>query len=177
MRFFKYLIICTILFSISECSTLNQSNDTGYFDFDKAIHYKIEYSSLKMHQIRKKKDKTEEDILLLGIYYDTLYDSINKNSVFNNLETLGYRKNEISTKKNKKLKEIFKNRNLKKGYTYTCIPEFKDIIIFKKRQELVGVAKIAFECKKNRILGSKTNTFDFGQKGNYEKLQKILHEK
>ena len=43
--------------------------------------------------------------------------------------------------------------------------------------KITGFAKICFECNQSHIIGSKSDTKNFGQGQDYEKLGKILESK
>ena len=55
-----------------------------------------------------------------------------------------------------------------------CIPVFRDILIFKKNNKSIGIAKICFECEKSHIVGTNKNIENFGQCGDFSKLMNIL---
>ena len=55
-----------------------------------------------------------------------------------------------------------------------CIHVYRDILIFKKEGKVIGTAKICFDCMSKQIKGTTANTENFGQDGDYEKLEKIL---
>ena len=40
----------------------------------------------------------------------------------------------------------------------------------------MGTAKICFSCNANQIKGTNANTENFGQEGDFEKLEKILRK-
>ena len=72
------------------------------------------------------------------------------------------------------INKIFVEKTVNKSMDYACPADYRDILIFKNKNKTVGIAKICFECFKNQILGTKANTENFGQDGDYEKLEKLL---
>jgi hypothetical protein len=60
--------------------------------------------------------------------------------------------------------------------SYTrCSPTFRDVLVFKKDDSIVGFAKICFGCRKIVLIGCEPPSAHFGQKGEYEKLYQTLH--
>ena len=52
---------------------------------------------------------------------------------------------------------------------------YRDILVFKKENKTVGVAKVCFGCSQSIITGTKLNTQEFGQSGDYGRLKKLLY--
>ena len=57
-----------------------------------------------------------------------------------------------------------------------CDAFYRAILIFKKKDKVVGVSKICFDCGLNWTIGSERNVMLFGQEGDYEKLEKLLQK-
>lgn len=56
-----------------------------------------------------------------------------------------------------------------------CIPIYRDILIFKKNNSVVGISKVCFDCNMNYTLGSKTDVEIYNNSNDYEKLEKLLY--
>jgi hypothetical protein len=56
-----------------------------------------------------------------------------------------------------------------------CIPAYRDILIFRKRGEIVGISKVCLDCWKNQTHGTVNNRLGIDQHENYGKLQEILY--
>ena len=111
----------------------------------------------------------------MGIILGKIPKSITDTSFINNLETFGYTKSKIDEKKFNEIDEIFTEKKHSESYATACIYIYRDILIFKKKSKIIGIAKICFGCDANIIVGTKSNTEEFGMSGDYEKLSKILY--
>ena len=76
----------------------------------------------------------------------------------------------------KAIDEIFTEKKHAEYYEFACIPIFRDVLIFKNKSKVVGIAKICFTCNNSVIVGTNANTEEFGMSGDYEKLSEILYE-
>ena len=90
------------------------------------------------------------------------------------MEKINFQKSEIDKSKFGEINKIFVEKTVNQIADYACIAVYRDILIFKKQNKTVGIAKICFECFKKQIIGTNANTENFGQDGDYEKLEKIL---
>ncbi len=102
-------------------------------------------------------------------------DTMTKLELLADLEKIGYKKNIIGKGNYDKINSIFCERNHKESYATSCIAIYRDILVFKKSNKTIGVAKICFECEQNWIIGTDRNTMEFGMSGDYGKLYDILH--
>ena len=143
-----------------------------FFEFDKIEYYKNEIDSIDELQINKqnsKLNKLKYDVIL-NDKPKTLNDSVSLNV----LEKIDFKKYEIDKSKFSEINKIFVEKTVNQSMYYACPAVYRDILIFKNKNKTVGIAKICFECLKNQILGNKANTENFGQDGDYEKLEKLL---
>ncbi len=106
----------------------------------------------------------------------TQHDTLADTPIFKNMEKIGFKKTKISSNKFKKLNQIFCERKHEEALYTTCSVIYRDILVFKEKGKIIGVAKICFECDKSVIIGTNNDTEEFGQSGDYGKLYKILHE-
>lgn len=81
---------------------------------------------------------------------------------------------QIDQSKFEQIDKIFREKIVFNKIETACIPWYNDILIFKKKGEIVGIAKINFDCGTNIIIGTNANTENFGQEGDYEKLKELL---
>lgn len=146
-----------------------------YFDFDELDHYFLNMSRETLSEIEQKKTKTyleEKQSNWLRQYGP---DSLPNAEVGYELTFAGYVKKEVPAAIFPVINNIFCERPHGPGPASGCIPEFRDILVFKKDKQLVGFAKICFTCHKHSIVGTNLDTSEFGQSGDYEKLFNILH--
>ena len=83
-------------------------------------------------------------------------------------------KKEIQTSDFDNIKEVFKEQSCSVNRVSSCTSVFRDILVFYKKNEVIGIAKICFGCNDYHIIGTTSNTSGFGQCGKYEELSKIL---
>ncbi|AXY73961.1 hypothetical protein D3H65_08180 [Paraflavitalea soli] len=150
-------------------------NCKPYFDFDEVDHYYLNISRELLEEMDTKKTKTyleEKQINWLRQYAS---DELPDAGVSNELAFAAYVKKAVPAAVFTQIQDIFCDRPHEPGPASGCIPEFRDILLFKKKQQIVGFAKICFTCHKHSISGTDLNTSEFGQSGDYEKLFNILH--
>ena len=147
-----------------------------YFDFDAIEYYTIEIDENKLLNTRENSNLTKSQKLQFEIVIGDKPKSLNDTSFIQDLENIGFKKKEISSDKHQAIKEIFREKSHKNSVAAACITVYRDLIVFKEKEEIKGIAKICFDCSKNQILGTNANTMEFGQSGDYSKLAKILNE-
>ncbi len=157
-------------------SPLIQENLVGqpYFNFDEIIHYHIDITEDEVIALNTKTNKSIQDSLLDNILIQYVNENVKDSSFLNSLEILPFKKTIIDKSLFDKFNEIFTEKKHPDPVYASCIATWRDILIFKKSQTTVGVAKICFDCNRNSIAGTKSNTSEFGQSGDYEKLYGLL---
>ncbi|MDN5479000.1 MAG: hypothetical protein L0G39_18910 [Chryseobacterium sp.] len=120
-------------------------------------------------------NRSKEDQLKLDVITDKIPKNINDTDFIKSLEKIGFKKTVIISHKFKKINEIFVEKTVSENIEYACAPVYRDILIFKKKEKIIGMAKMCFDCHQKQITGTKANTENFGQDGDYEKLQQILY--
>ena len=146
-----------------------------FFDFDELNHYKIEIDENELLE-REEDNLTKDEKLQNDLIIMDKPDNISDTSFIRQLEKIGFNKNIVSEAKFEKINNIFSVKQPKESVAYSCIAVFRDILVFKKNNKIVSIAKICFSCDQNRILGTEKETINFGQEGDYGKLWKILNE-
>lgn len=146
-----------------------------YFEYDEVIHYFIEMKEDEFHDLVMKDRLTSKEKLLLEIIEDRVPETMKDTTVIDKLKNIGYTSQKIPTKRLSSLDRIFCERFHSELVGYKCIPIYRDILVFKKQQQTIGIAKICFECDKNHIIGTDKNTEAFGQSGDYKRLYKVLY--
>ncbi|TPG39995.1 hypothetical protein [Flavobacterium pectinovorum] len=154
------------------------TNGNYYFDFDEIEYYNIDLSEEWIMNTWDKNKKTQKEERLISIIMqNTPPKSIDDIAFLSYIEDIGFKKQKIFKNKIEKIKDIFRFKQFNMSEQYACMAIYRDILVFKKENKIVGIAKICFGCKQNRIVGTKVNTDQFGQKGDYKKLYNILQEK
>ncbi|NUY80271.1 hypothetical protein HUK80_05130 [Flavobacterium sp. MAH-1] len=146
-----------------------------FFLFDKVIHYHKDISQAEMDSLDSKPDKSRMDLGLMQIVTGNVPTSPRDTLFVQNMDILKFSKKELDASLNMKLSEIFSQKETKGTNSETnCRPIYKDVLVFRQKGKVVGVAKISFDCKKQQMVGIRYTPKDFGKAGEYEELQKVL---
>ncbi len=158
--------------------TVKTENETvckPYFDFNEVEHYYLDIDEDKIWEIEEKTQKTEKEEKQLELLIQYTPDKLSDTIYLKDLEKIDFVKTEINSDKFESLNKIFCERQHKELIAMACIAVYRDILVFKKDNKIIGTAKICFDCDQNVITGTTLNTTEFGQSGDYGKLYKILH--
>ncbi len=164
-------IIITILtiFVLSSCKDDNQ-----YFHYNKLEYYHIDIDEDKVFSLEEKKGKKNAKLLEL-LRQDTP-DTLSEISILNGIEKIGYKKKEILSQKFESINKIFcKKIGLGINEEMSCIAIYRDILVFKNNNKIVGVAKLCFDCQQFIITGTNKNIENFGESGDFNELHSILN--
>jgi len=166
-------IIATIfLIVLSSCSS---STRKPYFQFDQIEHYYLDIEENKIWDIEKKKNKTNKEKSQLELLVQSTPDKLSDSSVLKDIGKFDFVTKEIPTSKLGQINEIFSQRSHSEVLYLSCVAIYRDILVFKKDNKIIGTAKICFGCNQKVITGAVVNTDEFGQSGDYGKLYKLLH--
>ena len=160
-------------------SVIKEPKITGekYFEYDEIEYYQNEIEEDQIEELYDNQKKSVKDSLKMGVILGEIPKSITDTNFIDNLKSFGYTKSKIEPKKFDKIDEIFTEKKHSESYATACINIYRDILIFKRKSKIIGIAKICFGCDANVIVGTKSNTEEFGMSGDYQKLRKILTEK
>ena len=160
-------------------SVIKEPKITGekYFEYDEIEYYQSEIEEDQIDELYDNQEKSKKDSLKMGIILGEIPKSINDTKFIDNLKSFGYTKSKIEENKFNKIDEVFTEKKHSEAYQTACIYIYRDILIFKKKSKIIGIAKICFGCDANVIVGTKANTEEFGMSGDYEKLREILRGK
>ncbi|RQO32532.1 hypothetical protein DBR32_02720 [Taibaiella sp. KBW10] len=98
-------------------------------------------------------------------------------SFIDKLESIGYRKSIIDSVMFPSIDSIFRTKE--KGTdsaAMACIYVYRDILVFKREDKIVGTAKICFHCMAHQIQGVYANGRGFGGFEDYLELETLLHK-
>jgi hypothetical protein len=181
----RVLFICSLLTIIScndqankspiETQTTIPSTCIPYFEYDQLDHYYISIDHDKLWDMENKKTRTPQEEQQIELLLQQTPDKLSDSFVLNDLEKLDFIKKEISPAMFGENSKIFCERKHKDVFALSCVVEYRDILIFKKKNKITGIAKICFGCNQKVITGATSNTSEFGQSGDYEKLNNLLH--
>ncbi len=149
-----------------------------YFNFDNVELFTIDIDEEKVIDVWSKKLKNQDEEFFSKIIGgNNIPKSITDISFLTKIKNLGYKKIIIEDSKNKELKNIFRFKKNTIIDSFACPAIYRDILVFKLKGKIVGIAKICFSCRHHHIVGTKLNTEQFGQGGDYEKLYELLYNK
>ena len=149
--------------------TINE-NKIPFYYFDQIEYYKSHLSFEEQKHLRR--NDTIGFKVLMKRYPEKLID----HTFFKKLSQ-NYTLENIEPKLNDSISGIYSEKYSGEGLFPACDPFYRDILIFKKENKIVGISKICFECGLHWTIGSKRNVLLFGQKGDFEKLEKMLSKK
>jgi hypothetical protein len=109
-----------------------------------------------------------------GIFLGGIPKDISDLWFIGKLNKIGFKKTMIDKKKFAEIDQFFVEKEAKEHLATSCIYIYRDILVFKKKSKVTGVAKICFGCMAHEITGTNANTDNFGQDGDYDKLENLL---
>lgn len=163
------LILFVLILIVFGCS----HKGSPYFRYDEIVLYKSEISSAEVTSLYNNV-KTKDDSIKKGLVSEYIPQNITDTLFLSKIEKLGYKASKINSKDFPAIDNIFMSKSYDDSYTTSCENEFRNILVFKKKNKTIGIAKICFQCSKSYIVGTKENTEQFGMDGDYQKLERIL---
>lgn len=158
VAFFILILLSLSYFGYKYFSSTN-------LEFDSVRHYVITDKDVPVQTLTHDISDLENAI----IYDEYPYDLDSK--FHKELASVGFEKSEIEKDKFSKLKEILKYEfNVKIG-TSRCETTYRDVLVFQKNNEIVGVVKICFDCHQYCSIGENLPDFNFDK---YNELEILL---
>jgi hypothetical protein len=152
-----------------------EASCTPYFQFDEVDHYFLDIDEIAVWKIQEKDNKTQREVKQMEILLDYTPDELSDTIQLRDIQELGFIKKGLSSGSFRQLNEIFCEREHEETIEMSCIAVYRDILVFKRRNQIIGTIKICFDCEQYIIAGASQNTDDFGQSGDYQRLYSILH--
>jgi len=141
-----------------------------HFQFDHVEHYRINFSDEKIRELNNKTNKTAEERRLDSILNESYFYEISKDFL-NSLDKSYWIKRDVSKNKLSELEQIYYD-----GFNFArskCIPVYRDILVFKQADSILGVSKICFECELQQTIDHYGDQKKFDN-NDFEKLKQIL---
>lgn len=170
------LLLFVLLFTGCKNNTEYRSN-SSYFKFDEVDHYYLDISSLDIWNLMGKKNASAKELQLSEMLANSGMKENAVNNVVKQLEGLGYKKTILPSKISDSIDYVFSDKNGDEKITTMCIPEYRDILVFKKDNQITGFAKICFTCYQCHLVYSRYNHDDMMSMSNYNILFRQLHPK
>lgn len=148
-----------------------------FFDFDEVDYYSTQITEDDAMKLLDNQTSKIDEQKYNVIMNDEYPKSLNEMEFIKNLNKIGFKKTKIETEKFSDLNQIFVEKSEQDGIVFSCIPVFRDLLVFKKKNKITGFAKICFDCNFFHIIGTNADLKNFGQGDDYEKLGKILDSK
>lgn len=150
-----------------------------FFDYEVVEHYYNKYNRSDSANRYDWKDDTEKGKWKLSILFDWTSGSLSDTVFVPYLLKCGFKMRYMKPTRFKALNQVFDKKEYDTTYlsVIRCAPIFRDVLVFKKDNNIVGIAKICFECQKIVLIGCEPPSRHFGQKGEYQELYRILHSK
>lgn len=170
-----YFFVAVLILGCNE----RRPNQTGrkFFNYDEIEYYFGNYDEEKIGELYDNQSRSPFDSIKMGVVLGDIPQSINDLTFISKLKKIGYTYHKVDSAKFEEIDQIFLEKETKANIATSCIYIYRDILIFKKKHRVVGVAKICFGCMAHRIVGTNASTINFGQDGDYYKLEMILNRK
>ena len=164
----NFAITIFTIFTLSGCK-----NDNQFFHYNKLEYYHIDIDEDKVSLLDEKKSKKQAKLIEL-LTQDTP-DTLSEISILNDIEKIGYKKNNVSSNEFKNINKIFREKIIFSKTEMSCIAVYRDILVFKNGNKIVGVVKLCFECNQFVIAGTNKNTDSFSESDDFNELYSILN--
>ncbi|MDP5198325.1 hypothetical protein [Flavobacterium sp. DG2-3] len=148
-----------------------------FFDFDTVEYYSLNKN--KEEEMGKNNSKSIDNGIFDKIFFDNYPEKLNNDIFYKTINSEGFSKFAVSQKDAEYLKgNIFSEKTSIKTLqtVYACSPQYRDILVFKKKNQISGIAKICLSCHQFYFISSKKEikTEDFGTDGEYKSLEKLF---
>ena len=148
-----------------------------YFEFDQIDYYYIDIDEMTFNELALSKKRKKKEQQLLHLVSRGYLESLKDTGHILLAEDLGYIKHRINQNLFPAIHDIFSEKDHENWLSAACIAILRDILVFRKNNKIVGVAKICVTCMQHEIVGTTVNTDFFGQSGDYDKLITLLRGK
>lgn len=172
MMFGGLMLTCQNRFDQSD----QETEKVYYFDFDEVDHFSIEIDRTGIDSLSYRPDslsqpkKLMSEMILLNEPYD--FDT----AFIKDLESVGFVKHDVPKEKNEEVNDLFCEKGPDPNDSWAmCMPEYRDILIFRRGGVISGFAKVCFGCDILLTRGTSAETKYFGSYQGFEKLYAILY--
>lgn len=148
-----------------------------FFDFDDIDYYHNDFDENRIGELYDNREKSSLEKLKMDVILNETPNNIRDTNFVEKLRALGYSKIDVAKSKFHEINNIFSEKTYDDFDETACIYVYRDILIFRKKSKITGIAKICFSCDDIRIVGTDSKTEQFGMDGEYEILKTILGKK
>lgn len=126
-----------ILLSILFLGCVKNKNDNSFYD--KVIYYHSNFYKLPGPPDNSKR---------FEVYYSDFVNEKDKTN-YKKLSQFGFIERKINNEFSSKIDSFFINKNPGKYFpNYKCLECYQDILLFYKKEKIIGIAKFDFKCNK-----------------------------
>jgi hypothetical protein len=162
----KLILSLGILFGLYSCSP----EENIILEFDEVVYYNKDDVNSEFKSVYD--CNTGEPLEDYGC--DILHDSrpylLADTTFTDSLNLIGFNYHLIDSSFFDELRNIFTEKSSFINETNYCEPIYRDLLVFRNKGSVKGVAKICFECNKTHIIGLSFKKIKYG------KLEKILNK-
>jgi hypothetical protein len=151
----KLFLFFVVSFLFSSCK-----KEPFFSNFDIIEHYHLKNDPLL--------DEIPNDFVWQKIMYNDYPLSIEDKQFYEKISAKNFNKKLFSRKDIDTFKEMFISTTFTDFYTAACVPEYRDILILKKSDTIVGIVKICIGCKMHYIIGKNQNNKEVVNGGGIE---------
>lgn len=176
-----YLLLILTIISCNNSTKVIPKEDIAskkelkkFYDSDKIDHYYLDISENVFFNLMRIENKTEDEKNLAQILASHYPNSISEPNFESNLKKYHFVKHELNGEKKKEVENIFSQKDSLRYEYAGCLPEYRDIFIFKRKDSIIGIAKVCFGCGISQFIGTKVDTEGFGLNTELDKLEKII---
>lgn len=142
--------------------------------FDEIVYYKIN-KSFNTYNLKYKKDYSPKKKLVYEIVKGNTPRTMSDTLFVKNLERLNYYKENLTIPQYQKIAEIYSRGS--GNYDTSCGKTFRDILVFKKNNKIIGVSKICFDCGWETTVFNENRYYNLIDIAFFEELENILNSK
>lgn len=143
MRKIILLFFTFLLFTSCQKEIFMSNFDSiEYYSADKEFYSKF-FNSLT----------EKSDINYIRIIKGDLPKKLGDSILYSELKTDKFINSKVSLADIKSFKELFNDDTFTDTYTTACIPDYRNILILKKSNKIVGVLKICYGCEMYYLIG------------------------
>lgn len=145
-----------------------------FFDYDAIDRYFYDADEQEVFGLISKERLTKLETFRSAVLLGNKPERVSEPGFTDSLEKAGYKRTVVDPNKFPEISNIFMYKPSTEHLSTACLFVYRNILIFKKKNKVVGIAKICFGCLANQIKGANANTDNFGDQGDYERLKQIL---
>lgn len=138
------LLFSSVLFftSCKKETFISNFDSIEYYSADKEFYSKF------YNRLREKSDTYYSKIL-----NENVPEKLDDSLFYSELNSSKFINSKVSQADINSFKELFNDDTFTDAYTTACAPDYRNILILKKSNRIVGVLKICFNCEMYNLIG------------------------